>query len=177
MNENPWLRSQPTDTPVNPVVTTAVPVVPVWGGQNAYVPYERVLLVGAHAGAGVSSLSAVTGIAECGFNWGVPSSNDGVVFVARGDMRGLNALSDAGRAWSEGRVKGRLLGAVVLADHPKELKELKTFREFVCRGFPQSWFIPFIDSWRLAPGSKQGLPKAAVKAFTHLSSLTTTEKR
>lgn len=175
MSVNPWMRSQTKDEVVEPEVAGPLLVVPTWSSRSGG-GFDHLLLVSAHAGAGSTAVSSVTGISECGMDWDSVSASSGVIVVARGDMRGLTALSDAARAWSEGAIKGVLVGAVVNADHPKELKELKTFREFVCRGFPQSWFIPFVDSWRLQPGSREGLPKGAMRVFNDLAMLNTSRK-
>lgn len=173
--ENPWMRSQ-KEIVSEPVEVVDAPVVPVWHAMGVSGEFDNLLLVSAHNGAGTTSIATACGARECGTDWAYPTNSSGVVLVARGDMRGLNALSNAARAWSDGEIKGVLLGAVVSADHPKEIRELKTFREFVCRGFPRAWFLPFLDAWRLQPGTRQGLTKAGVKVLNELAMLNTKEK-
>lgn len=66
-------------------------------------------------------------------------------------MRGLQAAQAAARQWAAGLVPHvEVLGLVIIADAPGRLPHpLRTFAKIVSGGFPRTWNLGWIDSWRV----------------------------
>lgn len=167
---NPWL-SQPaipaTSQPLvvdEPTALRAGPLAPQRGvvapdraDQLPVISHNRTAslwLVGAHGGAGESSLAAlVPDWAPADHGW--PRTRNGtpvrVVVTARSSAAGLQAAQHAARHWASGEVPHvELLGLVVVADAPGKLpRPLRELQQLVAGGFPRTWNVPWIESWRL----------------------------
>lgn len=118
----------------------------------------RVWWVGAHGGAGETTLAALLpGSRAAEHAWPVIESStasDGagpVVLVARTSMAGLRAAQRAAAAWASGSTPGvDLLGLALVADAPGRLpRSLKDFAGIVAGGVPRVWRLPWVESWRL----------------------------
>jgi hypothetical protein len=74
-----------------------------------------------------------------------------VVVVARTSTRGLTAAKFAARQWASGLVPDtHLLGLILIADAPGRLpKPLRDLSKVVGGGYPRTWHLPWIESWRL----------------------------
>ncbi|WP_125778380.1 DUF6668 family protein [Antribacter gilvus] len=159
------MTTQPTPPPET---TRVVPATGPTGPQSAVpvpdgvdqlrlrVPDRRAELwiVGAHGGAGESSLAALDPLwAEAGHAWPAAASNErlAAIVVARSNVRGLTAAQAAARQWATRMVpRVQLFGLVVIADAPGRLpKPLRDLSRVVAGGYPRSWTLPWIESWRL----------------------------
>lgn len=110
--------------------------------------------VGAHGGAGESSLAAlVPDWTAAGQAWPKPPGEGPhrAVLVARSHMAGLRAAQAASTQWAAGLVPHvELLGMVVVADAPGRLpRPLREFAKLVGGGVPRTWYVPWMESWRL----------------------------
>ena len=123
----------------------ALPVVPE--GRTA-----ALWLVGAHGGAGESTLACLVPDWEAaGHAW--PESAAGpapCVLTARTSAAGLLAAQAALRQWAAGDAPVDLAGLVLLADAPGRLpRPLRDLAGLVAGGAPRCWSIPWIEAWRL----------------------------
>ena len=115
---------------------------------------STVCLVGAHGGAGTSSWAQVLGFEDCGRTWPVPQDGYPSVFVvARLDMNGLKAAKAMGIEWAQG-VPCRLAGLLLVPDAPgKPPRDLFRAREIAGGAFPASICLPWVETWRVNPGT------------------------
>lgn len=117
-----------------------------------------VAVLGAHGGAGVSSLvraglSAVGGI-DAGSTWPVAEP---VLLVARTSMSGLQQVQALVRQHASGPAGGacELLGLVLVADAPGRLpRRVSELADLVSGGFTRVWQIPWLEEWRVAAASE-----------------------
>lgn len=132
-----------------------------------------VWVVGAHGGAGVSTLLALSEPGEWSSmerSW--PYDPTGgvrpTVLVARTHASGLLAAQAALTQWAGNGVHPsvRLLGLVLMADAPGHLpKPLRDLAKVVGGGAPRTWSLPWSEAVRLGdPAAKFGRP------FTRLAS-------
>jgi hypothetical protein len=133
-------------------------------------PGARVWWVGAHGGAGETTLAALLpGSRAAGHAWpiaGGAAAPTAVVLVARTHASGLRAAQAAATEWAGGTIPVRLLGLVLIADtagrSPRALRDLA---RLVAGGVPAVWRLPWHEPWRLgdaveartAPGAVRGL--------------------
>lgn len=113
----------------------------------------RLWVIGAHGGAGESTLARVlTGANPTGHRWPA-SSTTPVLLVARSSMTGLTAARRAATQWASGAAGTlSLLGLVVIADAPGRLpRPLAHFADLVGGGVPRIWRWPWIEQLRLNP--------------------------
>jgi hypothetical protein len=119
----------------------------------------RVTLLGAHGGAGVTSLLQA-GLAQLAVDaarcW---PANGSVVIVARTSTRGLEWARDLARQHASGRAGNTgLLGLVLIADAPgRPSLRARELRQLVSGAFPRVWHVPWLEEWRVA-GSSEPLP-------------------
>jgi hypothetical protein len=118
-------------------------------------PSAGLWLVGAHGGAGESSLARlVHGWAAAERSWPASASPEGAcpcVLVARTHAYGLRAAQTALRQWASGALGDhtRLLGLVLMPDAPGRLpRPLRELSAHVAGGAPRSWHFPWIEEWR-----------------------------
>lgn len=168
---NPWV-SQPVVPPVEVDTSSGVvstdaqgPAAPQLGvpapdraDQLGTRPFHReaeLFFVGAHGGAGESSLAALSpNWAAAGHAWPqVTTSNNRsrVVIVARSNMQGLLAAQRAATQWGSGLVPFvDVVGLVIVADAPGKLpRPLRDFAAVVGGGVPRVWNVPWSDALRL----------------------------
>lgn len=192
---NPWLSRSAVSAPVAtvsvPVVTTPVtgPLAPQHGvaapDEDDRLPMRRfsgpapLWCVGAHGGAGESSLAAlVPGWRATGHAWPVVAGQPSppVVVVARTHVRGLEAARAAAVHWASGGVGDvQLVGLVLVADVPGKLpKPLKDLVAHVSGAFPRVWSVPWVEAWRLGePVRADTAPRAVTRLVQDLDALTT----
>lgn len=116
-------------------------------------PVAGIALLGAHGGAGVSSLLRA-GLDEVAIDarrcW--PQTGQ-VVLVARTSTSGLEWARDLARQHASGLAGDDidLLGLVLVADAPGRSPARTTdLRELVCGAFDRTWQLPWLEEWRLA---------------------------
>lgn len=113
------------------------------GGADLWV-------VGAHGGAGESSIAAlIPGARPAGHAW--PADPAASVLVARTGASALLRAQAALVQWASGEVPDvDLLGLVLIADAPGRLpRPLRSLARHVSGGAPRTWTVPWIDSWRM----------------------------
>lgn len=191
---NPWLSRPAVGAPVA-TATAAVVTAPVTGpvapqhGIAAPATDDRLPMlrfsgpaplwvVGAHGGAGESSLAAlVPGWRATGHAWPVVAEQPSppVVVVARTHARGLEAARAAAVHWASGGVDDvQLVGLVLVADVPGKLpKPLKDLAAHVSGGFPRVWSVPWVEAWRLGePVRADTAPRTVTRLVDDLTALT-----
>lgn len=101
--------------------------------------------VGAHGGAGVSTLRAVTGLGrDAGTVWPDPTHCGGAVLVCRGTAHGANRAAAAIDVWHRipTDLRPRLWGLVVVAGGPGTVPSRVSLRLLVAGCFvPRVWWI------------------------------------
>ena len=122
----------------------ALPVVPA-------VRLAALWVVGAHGGAGESTVAGLTGDwLPAGHTWPARPLPARCVLTARTSVGGLLAAQAALRQWAAGDAPVDLLGLVLLADAPGRLpRALRDLAGLVAGGAPRCWSIPWIEAWRL----------------------------
>ncbi|SHE26685.1 Hypothetical protein ACGLYG10_2939 [Actinomyces glycerinitolerans] len=165
---NPWLSSpEPEPVPYTPVSVEMPPLTGPAAPQDNVSAPERDLLpvrdrpgnaelwwVGAHGGAGESTLSAlVPEWRSAGHCWPRPPIDERAraVLVARSSAYGLQAAQSAVTQWAAGAVPHvDLLGLVIIADAPGRLpRPLRELAQVVGGGAPRVWQLPWVEPWRL----------------------------
>lgn len=130
-----------------------------------------VWVVGAHGGAGETTLAAlIPGAAEADHAW--PAHPDGtrpkVLVAARSSAVALERARLAAQAWAAGLVAVDLLGLAVTLDAPGRLpRELRGQLRVAAGGFPRVWELPFHDPWRFGALVE---PETAPRAYRRMAS-------
>lgn len=153
------------------------------GSRALSVPRGTVCWVGAHGGAGESTLELLMpGSLAMGHAWprvteAVGEGGPDVVLVARTDARGLRAAQLAATQWAAGGVAVRLVGLVLIADAAGRLpRPLRDFSQVVAGGVPHVWQIPWVQAWRLGdPVTAATTPSAVVKVLDQVRRAVDTE--
>jgi hypothetical protein len=118
--------------------------------------------IGAHGGAGTTTLTRLIGGTDIGCRWPDPQLAEParVMVVGRTSLDGLRAVSRALRALHEGRhpVGMRLIGVVLMADAPGRLPLPLTGRVRLLRSVAPVYRVPWIRSLRLGEPPRR-LPK------------------
>lgn len=128
-------------------------------------PGATLCVVGAHGGAGESTLAALepewVASGHCWPAGGVP-----MVLIARTHLRGLLAAQDALTQWAASAVPpGWFLGLVLVPDAPGRLPPpLRDFAQIVAGGAPRVWELPWVEQWRMADPAAQGDDPSSVAA-------------
>lgn len=163
MTTNPWLPETaplPQGKSVDVIVPTGAT-----GPQPAVTPPEaadqlrtfvtasqaRIWIVGAHGGAGESTVAQLLHGNETGHRWPDISPRPAVLLTARTHVTGLRAAQMAMKAWAAGQTPDiRLIGLVLVADAPGKLpRALADRAEVIQGGVPHSWMLPWVDEYRL----------------------------
>lgn len=184
--DNPWIGRE-----VEPAkVSEPGEVVPVWSvvagisAQDAVAcrlpvvlsdHHEDIVLVGAHGGAGTSTVAELTGLVDGDHAWPVsaPVANR-VLVVARTNMAGLRAAQAAALRVFSGAIRGvELVGVVLVADVPGRRlpRELVEMLSAIKAAFPVSIHIDWINDLRLgkSPNRVPGRVSRAVEEIEALN--------
>lgn len=173
---NPWIEDP---LPVVPASKTLVRSSPVWVSgarvrDSAVLPvvYGRssgVWVVGAHGGAGVSTLARVWGCGDGGVAWPVSVPPSRVIVVARTHRHGLESARRAAIQWATGGVDAHLLGLVLVADSPKPVRGLRDLQRFVAGAFPKVWEVGWVEAWRSQLPSDSSAPRHVRRLFRDIT--------
>ncbi|MEW6920265.1 MULTISPECIES: DUF6668 family protein [Trueperella] len=164
MAENPWIDGEVELTVVEPPQKIEPPTWSVVAGISpedagaCALPvvlsdhHEDIVLVGAHGGAGTSTLAQLTGLIDGGHRWPVsaPVANR-VLVVARTHMAGLQAAQAAALRVYSGAVRGvEVVGAVLVADVPGRRlpRQLSEVMRAVKAAYPKAIEVGWIDDLR-----------------------------
>ncbi len=163
--------------PTSPQAYVTGPTVPLPVRQFPYS--ARLWVVGAHGGAGESSLAELGDywVATQGC-WPEPtvSGPTPCVVVARTHARGLLAAREALRQWASGGVgqAADVVGLVLMPDAPGKIPTpLTDLATVVSGGSPRIWQAPWVESWRFGEPVAQGLPRSMNKILGQLQALST----
>jgi hypothetical protein len=110
--------------------------------------------LGAHGGAGVSTLTSLMAVsADARRMWpgGHRRQSPNVVLVCRTHTEGLERVRDLAAQYTVRLVPPgvRLLGLVTVADAPGKLPTpLRRLRDLVSATVPHAWHLPWIEHWR-----------------------------
>ncbi len=122
--------------------------------------------IGAHGGAGATTLTRLLGGADIGCRWpdaaiGEPAR---VMVVGRSNLDGLRAVSRALNAMREGRHPAgmRLVGVVLIADAPGRLPAPLLGRIRLLRSIAPVHRVPWIPSYRVGEEPKR-LPRQVTR--------------
>lgn len=119
-------------------------------------PVRGLALVGAHGGAGVSSLlRAGLDLIAVDANRRWPSAG-AVVLVARTSTSGLEWARDAARQHASGLAGDvELLGLVLVPDAAGRLPARTAgLRDLVTGAFARTWHMPWLHEWRMAAATE-----------------------
>ena len=169
---------EPVGEPTGPIapqphVVMPATALPIRAGEAA----AQLWLVGAHGGAGESTLAALDeGWRATEHTW--PELGAGAVapcvVVARTHSRGLLAARTALTQWAASGAgpSVRLLGLVLVADAPGRLPvPLRDLATVVSGGAPRVWDVPWVEGWRFGDPTVEGAPRPVSKLVSHLRSL------
>lgn len=163
--ENPWIDANVELTVVEPPPKTAPPAWSVVAGISpedagaCAMPvvlsdhHDDIMLVGAHGGAGTSTLAQLTGLIDGGHDWPVsaPVANR-VLVVARTHMAGLQAAHAAALHVYSGAVRGvEVMGVVLVADVPgrRMPRQLSEVMRAVKAAYPKAIELGWIEDLRV----------------------------
>ncbi|WP_318656166.1 DUF6668 family protein [Streptomyces resistomycificus] len=145
--------------------------------DHAPTPPLRRSFVGAHGGAGTSTLAEVYGGRDCGRDWPGPADPRSVLLVARTHAAGLGAALRALDAFRRGEAPlgrapdptlGLRLDAVVLvADAPGRLPRPLAERIKAIESAIEVHRVPWVPAWRL--GDLAGAPPRETAALAGLT--------
>lgn len=188
---NPWLSrpvaaSTEHQAPITAVPSTFGPVAPQRGVPapdqvdrlpiRDQRPSPAVWWVGAHGGAGESTLAALTPGWSAASGHAFPRHTDGttsqVVIVARSNAAGLRAAQNALRQWGAGLTPSHVLGLIVIADAPGRIPRILRDRAAIIGGGgPRTWHVPWIDAWRFEDPTSVPVPRDLQRIFDELRAL------
>jgi hypothetical protein len=108
---------------------------------------RRLLWLGAHGGAGTTTLQGLVGVGVETGQWPAFDREPLVVVVARTNARGLMAAQQIAIDRSS---TGQLAGLVLVADARGKLpKPLENLARLVAGGYTDSYRVPWVEAWRL----------------------------
>lgn len=131
--------------------------------------------VGAHGGAGVSSLAEVSGLGlELSKTWPAPHLGwpSAVALVCRTSAAGLDAGTSFLHAWASHSVPGvTVVALVAVADSPGRLpKGLRTRLHELSGAVPSTFSVPWVPAWREHPRSGDKNVQRTAAAIAALTS-------
>ncbi len=185
MPQNPWLPSVPaqesseTGTSVATVIPTGAtaPQPAVTGVDRADRLAEvtvtdgaPVWVVGAHGGAGESTVADLLGGVATAHRWPRRVDPAPVLLVARTHATGLRRAQLAMRSWAAGQTPAvRLLGLLLVADAPGRLpKQLEHTAQTLGGGVPHVWRMPWVEDLRVLPAAEIRPPRQVTKVLAEI---------
>lgn len=183
MTHNPWITSVEPSKPVTPDVVRDSRGPILWGPghvtakgrgglRSAPCPGDGALwFVGAHGGAGASTLAHLLHGGDAGQLWPAPRSGSvSAIVVARHHRSGLHAAQDAAIQWASGAIAGvDLLGVVLVPDSAvKRPKALIDLERLVGGAFPTVWRTPYVPVWRVEDPGHTTVPRPMKKVLAHI---------
>ncbi|GIJ25001.1 hypothetical protein Vqi01_01630 [Micromonospora qiuiae] len=130
---------------------------PTW--QRGSLSGDGIGWIGAHGGAGATTLARLLGGTDIGCRWPDPALAEPalVMVVGRTNSDGLRAVSRALHALREGRHPAgmRLLGVVLIADAPGRLPPPLLGRIRLLRSIAPVHRLPWIPSYRVGEQPKR----------------------
>lgn len=178
---NPWIPVPEPET-VAPELSSQE-ALPSWGPQAGiqasagWLPFvlvegpARVNVVGAHGGAGATTLAGLLDGRDCGAAW--PITSDGVrqqvIVCARTSFTGLKAAQAVAMQWASGCVPAvDLAGLVLLADAPGKLpRDLVDLQRHVSGAFACVWHLEWVPEARTT-GQITRLPKHSARVIEEI---------
>lgn len=131
-------------------------------------------VIGAHGGAGESTLAAWLGWAAAGHAWPVPESGGrprGII-VARTSARGLEAARQAVTEWASGAVDFDLVGLVLMGDAPGRLPDtLRAEVRQLSGAAPATWAVKYLPELRTAATPDETAPAGAARALRSIKKI------
>ncbi|MFV2099670.1 DUF6668 family protein [Micromonospora sp. LOL_024] len=154
---------RPGPPTVGPAQRGGLPGVPAYDGGPAWrrdsLSADGIGWIGAHGGAGATTLARLLGGSDIGCRWPDPALAEPaqVMVVGRTNLDGLRAVSRALNAMREGRhpVDMRLIGVVLIADVPGRLPQPLLARIRLLRSISPVYRIPWIPQFRVGAEPKQ----------------------
>lgn len=136
---------------------------------------SSVWVVGAHGGAGESTLAEVVGGASTDHRWPQAQATPSVLLVARTSFSGITAAQAAAVAWASGATPPvRVIGLAWVADAPGRLpRQLADFVKLVSGSVPHHWMLPWVEDLRLGglAALDAGIPKGFQSAQSEIHRL------
>lgn len=131
-------------------------------------------VIGAHGGAGESTLAAWLGWTAADHAW--PLAEQGprprVVIVARTSARGLQAARHAVTEWASGAVDVDLLGLVLMGDAPGKLPDpLRAQVRQLSGASPATWVVKYLPTLRIAAVPADTAPAGATRALRSIEKI------
>lgn len=147
-------------------------------GRVQVVPTSQLWIVGAHGGAGVSTLLGLAKPGEWSSaerSWPYDTSGHPLptILVARTHAKGLLAAQAALTQWAGGGVDPtvNLLGLVLVPDSAGHLpRPLRDLAKVVSGGAPRTWSLPWSEAARLGEPA-DALPRPFTQLASDLRSL------
>ncbi len=160
--------------PKVPIETIAPPPDPVLDRVPVGDLQPTVWVVGAHGGAGATSIAhAIPGAKECVRAWpvaGTAASNPLVLLVARTHRSGLDALGNAVQEWASGDVPWlQLLGTLIIDDAPKVPAEVRPQITRLLRATPSGWHLGWQPAWRHLPLTDRPLSRGGRRTLSSIA--------
>lgn len=134
--------------------------------RNGTLSEDGIGWIGAHGGAGTTTLARLIGGTDIGCRW--PDTDlaepSRALLVGRTNLDGLRAVSRALRVLKEGRHPAglRLIGVVLMADAPGRLPDALISRVRVVRTIAPVYRVPWIEALRIGDAPRR-LPKQLVR--------------
>lgn len=154
----------------------AVPNVDRADRLEEFTPSERprrLWVIGAHGGAGESTIADVVDGSPTQHRWPRQSDGPAAVLVARTHHHGLRRAQLAMRTWASGQTPPlKLIGLILVADAPGRLpKELDHFAQTLGGGVPHIWRFPWVEALRTIDASQIQPPRQVTKILTELNTV------
>lgn len=160
---NPWLmRPEPAvatavaASPVVEQVRVALRPLPRQHAREVLATVTRaegpgLWLVGAHGGAGVSTLAALSGAYDAGTAWPATTGTASCLLVCRTNLAGVAAAQAALGQWAQGGAPQmvELLGLVLVADSPKKPpRAVSELVQVLAGPLPRLVQVAWSEPWR-----------------------------
>lgn len=188
---NPWLPAgQRTATATEPAAPNRVPATGATSPQPSvtgvdqadrlaeFAPTDRPKLwvVGAHGGAGESTVAELLGGVAASHRWPRQEPPAPVLLVARTHATGLRRAQLVMRAWAARQTPlVKLVGLVIINDAPGRLpRPLEHTAQTLGGGVPHVWRLPWVEELRVTAPSQIQPPRQVKKVLAEINAVLTT---